>query len=193
MSTQQTSDFLENFDCDDYVPKLDNKFELILSQVDHPLGKPCSKEPPALAPVSSAAYTPITASYCLTSATTTATGTTTQTTATFSRIYSSPKSTEAVNAAKSGSIPAKTKEQTEWAVRTWKEWALCRNSRLLSGEQPFSPTFTELSVPEMNFWLSKFVLEVRKKNGEPYPPNTLYQLICGLQCQLREHGRADIN
>ena len=44
----------------------------------------------------------------------------------------------------------------------------------------------------MNFWLSRFVLEVRKKNGEPYPPNTLYQLICGLQRQLRERGRADI-
>ena len=24
------------------------------------------------------------------------------------------------------------------------------------------------------------------------PPNTLYQLICGLQRQLREHGHADI-
>ena len=44
----------------------------------------------------------------------------------------------------------------------------------------------------MDFWLPRFILGVRKKNGDPYPPNMLYQLICGLQRQLREHGRADI-
>ena len=44
----------------------------------------------------------------------------------------------------------------------------------------------------MNFWLSRFVLEVRKRNGEAYPLNTLYQLVCGFQRHLREHGRADI-
>ncbi len=44
----------------------------------------------------------------------------------------------------------------------------------------------------MDFWLSRFVLEVRKKDREPYPPNTIYQLCCGLQRHLREHGRADV-
>ena len=60
----------------------------------------------------------------------------------------------------------------------------------LSDERPFSATFTELSVhvPEMNFWLSRVVLEVQKRNGEAYPLNTLYQLVCGLQRHLREHG-----
>ena len=62
----------------------------------------------------------------------------------------------------------------------------------MPGEEPFSTTFCELTVSEMNFWLPRFVLEIRKKNGEPYPPNSLYQIVCGLQCQLREHGRADI-
>lgn len=38
----------------------------------------------------------------------------------------------------------------------------------------------------------RFVLEVRKKNKDLYPPNTLYQLICGLQRHLRENGHADI-
>ena len=52
----------------------------------------------------------------------------------------------------------------------------------------FSATFCELTVSEMDFWLSRFILEVRKKNDDPYSPDTLYQLICGLQRQLREHG-----
>ena len=75
----------------------------------------------------------------------------------------------------------------------WEEWAQNRNANLLPGEKPFSTNFCDLSMPEMDFWLSCFVLEVRKqKNGEPYPPNTLYQLVCGLQRQLRESRRAEI-
>ena len=28
--------------------------------------------------------------------------------------------------------------------------------------------------------MTKFVLEVRRKDGKSYPPNTLYQLCCGV-------------
>ena len=38
-------------------------------------------------------------------------------------------------------------------------------------------------------WIPYFVLEVRNKNGEPYPPNTLCSLVMGLQCQLRSKAR----
>ena len=110
----------------------------------------------------------------------------------FERAYASPKGKATVQSARVASTPTKTKEQTEWAVKVWKEWALSRNTRFLSDKQPFSTTFCELTVSEMDFWLSRFVLEVRKRNGDPYPPNTLYQLICGLQHQLREHGCADV-
>ena len=61
-------------------------------------------------------------------------------------------------------VQASTKEQPEWAVKVWKEWALARNTRLLSDKEPFSTTFCELTVSEMDFWQSSFILEVRKKN-----------------------------
>ena len=86
------------------------------------------------------------------------------------RVYASPKGKAAVQSARDASIPTKTKEQTEWAVKVWKEWALAKNTRLLSHEEPFSTTFCELTVSEMDSWLSRFILEVRKKNGDPYPP-----------------------
>ena len=38
----------------------------------------------------------------------------------------------------------------------------------------------------MNFWLRKFVMEVRKKDGEPYPPDSLYSLCCGLFHGLKD-------
>ena len=61
-----------------------------------------------------------------------------------------------------------------------------------TGEKPFSRSFCDLAVSEMDFWLSRFVLEVRKANGILIPPNSLYELVCGLQRYLREHGCADI-
>ena len=97
------------------------------------------------------------------------------------RIYASPKVSEAVEAARASSIPVKTQGQTDWAVRVWTDWAISRNLKLLHGENPFSSTFFELTTTEIDFWLSRFVLEVRKSNGDAYPPNSLYQIVCSLQ------------
>ena len=41
----------------------------------------------------------------------------------------------------------------------------------------------------MCFWLERFVLEVRKENGNLYPPNSLYSLCCGLQRTIRGNGQ----
>ncbi len=39
---------------------------------------------------------------------------------------------------------------------------------------------------EMDFWLSKFILEVRKAIGDEYPPNSLYSICCGMMRYIRE-------
>ena len=48
---------------------------------------------------------------------------------------------------------------------------------------------------ELNYWLAKFVVEVRKKGqkAEFYPPTTLYQICCGLLRFLRNNGLAALN
>ena len=43
-----------------------------------------------------------------------------------------------------------------------------------------------MSPRTLNFWLSKFVCEVAKQNGECYTPNSLYLLVCGINRQLSE-------
>ena len=50
-----------------------------------------------------------------------------------------------------------------------------------------------VSDEEMDFWLSRFILEIRRKDGKPYPPNSLYQICCGLLRHLRGSGRAEVN
>ena len=39
---------------------------------------------------------------------------------------------------------------------------------------------------ELNYWLSKFETEVRRKDGTDYPPNYITNIISEIQCQLRE-------
>ena len=75
--------------------------------------------------------------------------------------------------AKASSIPVKMRDQTDWSVCVLSEWAQARNLQLLPEEKLLSSTFDELSLTEMDFWLSRFVLVVRKANGDPYPPNSL--------------------
>ena len=50
-----------------------------------------------------------------------------------------------------------------------------------------------MSVTAMNFWLCKFVIEVRRKDKTLYAPDTLYQICCGLLRLLKEADRAEIN
>ena len=37
----------------------------------------------------------------------------------------------------------------------------------------------------LNFWLARFVAEVRRADGNPYPLKTIHQLICGLLHYMR--------
>ena len=38
----------------------------------------------------------------------------------------------------------------------------------------------EMDASSLNYWLSKFVMEVAKKSGERYPAKTIYGIICGI-------------
>ena len=47
-----------------------------------------------------------------------------------------------------------------------------------------STSIEEMDAVTLNYWLSKFVMEVTKKSGERYPPKTVYGIVCGIRrCQ----------
>ena len=48
-----------------------------------------------------------------------------------------------------------------------------------------------MSANTLNIWLSKFVCEVAKQNGELYPPISLYLLIFAINRHLSETGGED--
>ncbi|CAG2207359.1 unnamed protein product [Mytilus edulis] len=80
-----------------------------------------------------------------------------------------------------------TKKATKWAVNVYEDW---KNSKIGSGL--IIPNLKDLSVQDINSILGKFVVEVRKKNGEKYPAKTLYLLVTGLLRGMRSHGVSNL-
>ncbi|XP_066285874.1 transcriptional regulator QRICH1-like [Branchiostoma lanceolatum] len=118
--------------------------------------------------------------------------------------YASPMSTAMIQEKVKGRVPKATQRSTKYGTTVWNDWALNRNQRLSNfntvlGEvsEPFIIVPTELkhaSHAEMDFWLTKFIFEIRKIDGEPYPPATLYSLVSGLMRHFREDlNRHDMN
>ena len=67
----------------------------------------------------------------------------------------------------------------------WNEWRW--NRLAYYGEN--IPLINEASSADLAKLLSRFILEVRKKNGEEFPPNSLVHIVGGLQRYLRLNGR----
>jgi hypothetical protein len=77
----------------------------------------------------------------------------------------------------------------------WKEWV---QHRLKDAKDPgelafkLGSDFTKMVPKDMNFCLCRFVVEARKRDGTEYPPNTLYQICCGLGRALKVAECADV-
>ncbi|CAH1240451.1 KIAA1958 [Branchiostoma lanceolatum] len=78
----------------------------------------------------------------------------------------------------------------KWAANAYQAWAEQEN-RKLSAKQPaekfLAPTDWSKATPEeANFWVSKYLTEVRKQDGTPYTPSTLQTLAHGLDHHIKE-------
>ena len=47
----------------------------------------------------------------------------------------------------------------------------------------------EMEPSQLNKWLSIFIAETRKVNGEPYPPKSLHLLLSGLQRHMKSFNK----
>ena len=99
--------------------------------------------------------------------------------------FGEPVDDEYLDKLKRSAIPAKTRQQTKWAVLRWDTWALTRSLKCSKEPVPQLEGMTEKMI---EFWFKRFVVEIRKKDGKCYPPDTLYQLVVSLQRYLREKG-----
>lgn len=84
-------------------------------------------------------------------------------------------------------VPKNTENSTKWALDNFKSWMGHRNS--CSAEKCPENLLEEMEPSQLNKWVSTFIAETRKVNGEPYPPKSLHLLLSGLQCHMKSFNK----
>ena len=88
---------------------------------------------------------------------------------------------------KSNSFAIKGPPRRPLKMKVWKQW--CNYARQTGRDiPPIQAMQTKLQQ-----CLTSFVLEVRKKNGEEYSPDTLHHLCCGIMRFLCSNGWPSID
>ena len=86
-----------------------------------------------------------------------------------------------------------TKRKCNWAVNIFNQWKAWRNERTIQqgglGNSIIRTELVEMTKDELCFSLTRFILEAKKANGEPYPAETLYEIVISLQLHLSVHRR----
>ena len=112
-------------------------------------------------------------------------GTTAVSTTTTAAHFRPLTSNENVLALQNLAIPLNTSKSTSWATNAWVEWTEYVLQQGVDPEDALSALINQMTKEELNRWLPHFVMEARRQDGKPYPPNTLYQLCCGLLRHIR--------
>lgn len=96
-----------------------------------------------------------------------------------------------------------TIKDTAWSIKVWNDWRLYRNDLTVKNPSSYpagcsSKGFdlvpeikADISHKHLNYWLSRFVLEINRQDGSPYPATTLKHLCGGIQRYLRDECRRD--
>ena len=99
--------------------------------------------------------------------------------------FAKPETMENLQRIVDGAEPAKTRNQTDWAIHTWMSWRLARIQAAQPNDE-MPPRLTQMSKSELCKWLSFFVVEVRRQDSKCYPGTTLHGILCGIQCHVRK-------
>lgn len=79
-----------------------------------------------------------------------------------------------------------TVRNNNWCMKLYRDWSEWRNT---NGTRTV-PTLEELWTSpksELAGALKHFVFEIRRHDGSEYPPNTLYNIICGINRLIKEN------
>lgn len=101
-------------------------------------------------------------------------------------------------------IPKRTNDTTKWGINIYRKWVDVRVNKIAALElavgehdtsvvQSLDTPLEEMDAVSLNFWLCKFIREVRNKDGELYPMKTLYQIVCCFKRKFEQDGRDDMN
>ena len=108
-----------------------------------------------------------------------------------------PKSAAEKEVLANEAVPSSTKYKDKWALKIFREWQQQREMKVpildpgglfqdyeLHKANPVSCEIEDMDAISLNYWLTKFVMEVAKDSGERYPPRTVYGIVSGLKRHL---------
>ena len=81
-------------------------------------------------------------------------------------------------------MPKNLAASSKWALKNLKDWHSDYKSRYpdMCPQEILTPY---CSKENLNKWLSTFAVETRNHQGKPYPPKTIYSLLCGILREMR--------
>ncbi|KAK7898511.1 hypothetical protein WMY93_019364 [Mugilogobius chulae] len=90
------------------------------------------------------------------------------------------------------------KLKSEYGLDAWKHWVQWRRNqtdlqKLRIGSRPFElrEDVLQCTTAELSLCLCFFISEIKRPNGEPYSPDSLYYLCLGIQKHLFDNGRVE--
>ncbi|XP_055013269.1 zinc finger MYM-type protein 4 [Boleophthalmus pectinirostris] len=88
--------------------------------------------------------------------------------------------------------------KSEYGLNAWKQWVHWRRNqpqlqKLRIGSRPFElkEDVLQCTTAELSMSLCFFMSEIKRPNGEPYSPDSLYYLCLGIQKHLFDNGRVE--
>lgn len=108
------------------------------------------------------------------------------------KCFASPITEEQMSTYAKGVVNDNTDKSTKWGVNTFTAWVCERNESCATYSAERCPEDLLTNKPtaeKLNLWLCRFMLEVRKGDGTPYPPKSLYQILCGFYRHARSHWK----
>ena len=105
------------------------------------------------------------------------------------RRFGTPVTNEEVENAKRAAVPPKTWQDTQYCVRMFSAW---RESRV-EETGTVIPPLIELTEEDLAHWMTRFILEIRKKDGSPFLSDSLTHIVSGIMRHLRCNGKPSLD
>lgn len=84
---------------------------------------------------------------------------------------------------KDSRIPENTKRKNKWIMKMFLKWLSDWRTRL-DGELKILKDLNEMTLKELDLCIQFFISEIRKVDGELYPPQTYREIVAGIQHHL---------
>ena len=105
-----------------------------------------------------------------------------------------PKSASQEQVLAEEAVPSSTKHKNKWALKLFREWQQQRDKKVpildpgglfkdyeLHKVNPVSCEVEDMDAISLNYWLTKFVMEVAKDSWERYSPRIVYGIVCDVK------------